>query len=192
MVRDRSGARTFISGRRHFRIPLLGIQIVLFTKDESAIWFESALHGTLFKGPNSPTVNGRRTLRLGLLSARVVTDAGVAFLTNDWNDNSKDITNFNAHANGTGTTAEAASQTALVTEVGTRVSGTKSRPAGNQLQSVATISQTATNAITEHGLLDSTTVSGSTLWDRSVFSAINVVNGDSIQFTYTLTVNSGG
>lgn len=30
------------------------------------------------------------------------------------------------------------------------------------------------------------------LWDRKVFSAINVVNGDSIQFTYTLTINSGG
>ncbi len=30
------------------------------------------------------------------------------------------------------------------------------------------------------------------LWDRKVFSAINVVNGDSIQFTYRLTVSSGG
>ncbi len=30
------------------------------------------------------------------------------------------------------------------------------------------------------------------LWDHKVFSAINVVNGDSIQFTYALTVSSGG
>lgn len=30
------------------------------------------------------------------------------------------------------------------------------------------------------------------LWDHKVFSAINVVNGDSIQFTYQLTVSSGG
>lgn len=30
------------------------------------------------------------------------------------------------------------------------------------------------------------------LWDHKVFSAINVLNGDSIQFTYTLTVTSGG
>lgn len=30
------------------------------------------------------------------------------------------------------------------------------------------------------------------MWDHKVFSAINVVNGDSIQFTYTLTVTSGG
>lgn len=30
------------------------------------------------------------------------------------------------------------------------------------------------------------------LWDHKVFSAINVNNGDSIQFTYTVTINSGG
>lgn len=30
------------------------------------------------------------------------------------------------------------------------------------------------------------------LWDHKVFSAINVINGDSIQFTYQLTVVSGG
>lgn len=30
------------------------------------------------------------------------------------------------------------------------------------------------------------------LWDHKVFAAINVNNGDSIQFTYTLTINSGG
>lgn len=30
------------------------------------------------------------------------------------------------------------------------------------------------------------------MWDHKVFSAINVGNGDSIQFTYTLTINSGG
>lgn len=30
------------------------------------------------------------------------------------------------------------------------------------------------------------------MWDHKVFSAVNVANGDSIQFTYTLTINSGG
>lgn len=30
------------------------------------------------------------------------------------------------------------------------------------------------------------------MWDHKVFSAINVNNGDSIQFTYVLTVSSGG
>ncbi len=31
-----------------------------------------------------------------------------------------------------------------------------------------------------------------TLWDRKVFSAINVISGDSVQFTYQLTITSGG
>jgi hypothetical protein len=30
------------------------------------------------------------------------------------------------------------------------------------------------------------------MWDHKVFSAINVGSGDSIQFTYTLTISSGG
>lgn len=30
------------------------------------------------------------------------------------------------------------------------------------------------------------------MWDHKVFAAINVINGDSIQFTYSLTVASGG
>jgi hypothetical protein len=30
------------------------------------------------------------------------------------------------------------------------------------------------------------------MWDHKVFSAINVVNGDSIQFSYSLTIASGG
>jgi hypothetical protein len=30
------------------------------------------------------------------------------------------------------------------------------------------------------------------MWDHKVFTSIGVVNGDSIQFTYTLTINSGG
>lgn len=30
------------------------------------------------------------------------------------------------------------------------------------------------------------------LWDHKIFTAINVVNGDSIQFTYSLTIASGG
>lgn len=31
-----------------------------------------------------------------------------------------------------------------------------------------------------------------TMWDRKVFSAINVVSGDSIEFKYNLLINSGG
>lgn len=192
---------------RQFRIPFLGT-IALFNKEEGFLYFLPELRGRLIKGDRSPTINGKRELGLGLLSRRefareyaltaegvvlsrkVITDAGVAFLTSDWNDNSTDITNFNFHANGTGTAAESASDTALVTEVETRAAGTKSKPQANQLRTIGTITMTATRAITEHGLFSASTAG--TLWDRSVFSAINVVSGDSIQYTYTCTVNSGG
>jgi hypothetical protein len=55
---------------------------------------------------------------------------------------------------------------------------------------VGTISYTTTKAITEHGLFSKAT--GTTLMDRDEFAAVNVVNGDSIEFTYELTLTSGG
>lgn len=126
---------------------------------------------------------------LGLISTKVVTDAGVAFLV----DAMQGITEpevLRFHASGTGTTAEAASQTALVTEVGSRVSGTLAEGASaNIFRTVATINYTSTLAITEHGIFSAST--GGTLLDRSVFAAINVINGDSIQFTYELTFPAG-
>lgn len=127
---------------------------------------------------------------LGVVSRRVVTDAGAAFIADAFR-NLTELENLNFHDCGTGTTAEAASQTALVTPFGgSRVSGTQSGPAANQYRTVATIPFTSTLAITEHGVFSAS--SSGTLLDRSVFSAINVVNGDSIQFTYTLTIAAGG
>jgi len=138
--------------------------------------------------------DGRR-VHYGVLGYRVVTDAGVAFLVDDWDNDATDITTMNYHACGTDSTAEAATDTALGAEATTvtdRVAGTKSQPAANQLQTVGTQSFTGTAAITEHGLFSSITEGAGTLWDRSVFAAINVGSGDSIQWTYTCTINSGG
>jgi hypothetical protein len=128
---------------------------------------------------------------LGVLSRRVVTDVGVGFIVDAF-QNLVELEAMNAHAMGTGNTAEAVGDTALVTEVETRVAGTQTEPAANQYRTAATLSATATRAIVEHGLFNSTTAGGSKLFDRSVFSVINLANGDSILFTYTLTVTSGG
>lgn len=97
---------------------------------------------------------------------------------------------FVYHDCGTGTTAEANTQTALVTPYGgSRTSGTKVEGGSTNIyRSVGTISFSGTFAITEHGLFSAS--SGGTLLDRSVFSAINVVSGDGIQFTYELTVSA--
>jgi len=130
---------------------------------------------------------------LGPVGMRVVTDAGVAFLVDDWDDDTTDITNMNFHDSGTGDTGgELAADTTLETQAGptTRATGVKSQPSANILRSVGTIAYTGTLAIVEHGLF-SQAAQGGTLWDRTVFSVINVVNLDSIQFTYDCTLTAG-
>jgi hypothetical protein len=138
---------------------------------------------------------------LGLISTKLVTDAGVAYIVDDWDGGANPIDNFNYHGCGTGTNAENASDTALQTESttalnpdSTRATGTKSQPSANIMRTVGTLTFDADAAVTEHGIFTQAATGGGTLLDRSVFSAINVVgaNGDSIQFTYSLTLSAGG
>lgn len=136
---------------------------------------------------------------LGLLSTKVITDAGVAFLVDDWDNNVTDLTTMNFHGCGTGAAAENVTDTALGAEIttalnpdSTRATGTRSQPAANQYRSVGTVTFDASAAITEHGIFSQAATGGGTLWDRSVFAPINVASGDSIQVTYTCTLSSGG
>ena len=129
--------------------------------------------------------------RLGVASRRVVTDVGVTFIRDAFM-NTVELEAMNAHGIGTTNTAEAVGDTALGTEVESRVSGTQSTPASNQYRTTGTITATATRAVVEHGLFNSTTVGGSKLFDRSVFATVNLASGDSIQAQYTLTLTSGG
>jgi hypothetical protein len=135
---------------------------------------------------------------LGVLSYRVVTNNGVGFIVDAW-QNSVELENMKYHGCGTGTTAEAVGDSALVTESttalnpdSTRATGTTTESASNAFQSVGTVTFDATAAITEHGLFSQSATGGGVLFDRSVFSAVNVVSGDSIQFTYTVTFTAGG
>lgn len=149
--------------------------------------------GVAYKGELSAKhirADGRVT-DLGVLSRRIVTTAGVNFMASDFADGASDINLFDFHASGTGVVAEAVGDTALGTDSAVaRVSGTASNPTANQYRSVATMSYVSTLSITEHGLFSAST--SGTLWDRSVFTAIPVVSGESIQFTYTLTITAGG
>lgn len=134
----------------------------------------------------------------GILSTRVVTDAGVAFLVDAW-QNSVELEIMKYHGVGTGTTAENATQTALITESTTALNPDSTRATGslgegataNIFRSIGTATFDASAAITEHGLFSQAATGGGTLWDRSVFSAINVVSGDAIQFTYEVSFTSG-
>jgi len=136
---------------------------------------------------------------LGLLSTKVITDAGVAFLVGDWDNNGADISTMNFHGWGTGTAAENVTDVALGAEIttglnpdSTRATGTRSQPTANQYRSVATGTFDAPAAVTEHGIFSQAATGGGTMWDRSVFAVINIASGDSIQTTYTCTLSSGG
>lgn len=140
---------------------------------------------------------------LGLASLRLVTTVGVKFICDDMNAGGTEVSNLKFHGFGTGTTAEAAADTALVTELTTQYAVDNTRPTGSQASAtvsanatyttVATLSPDSggTIAITEHGVFSAS--SSTTLLDRSVFSAVNLVAGsDSLQATYVFTANSGG
>jgi hypothetical protein len=88
---------------------------------------------------------------------------------------------------GTGTTAAADTDTALGTEVESRATGTQTQvnvngTTGDGSQTVGTVTYTATRAITESALFDAS--SSGNMGFRAVFDAINVANGDGIQFTW--------
>jgi hypothetical protein len=140
--------------------------------------------------------DGRR-IDYGVVSRRVVTNNGVAFIVDAW-QNSVELENMKYHGCGTGTTAEAAGDSALVTESttalnpdSTRATGTQTEPGTNQLTSTGVVTFDNSAAITEHGLFSAATTGTGVLFDRSVFSAINVVSGDSISFAYTVTFTAG-
>jgi hypothetical protein len=126
---------------------------------------------------------------LGVISRRFVTTAGVNFIRDAFL-NTVEAEAMNYHASGTGIGGEAVGDTALGTEVATRVAGTQASSGAGAYRTTATIPYTGTLAITEHGVLSA--AAAGTLLDRSVFAAINVVNGDSIQFQYTITFSAGG
>lgn len=131
---------------------------------------------------------------VGWLTTRF-TNAGAAIVTN------RMIQAGTAPKNigwGTGAVDAAVGDTALGAEAapttgGGRTVGTESRTTvtntNDNYQVVGTVTATGTLAITESGLFDA--VSAGNMLIRSVFSAINVLSGDSISFTYGLKLVPG-
>lgn len=132
----------------------------------------------------------------GCISHRVVTDVGVGYIVDAF-QNSVELENQKYHGFGTGTTNEAAGDTALVTELTTQYAVDSTRPTGtttegatgNIYRTVATLSPDIAAAITEHGIFSA--ASAGVLLDRSKFAAINLGTTDSLQATYEFTITSG-
>lgn len=86
---------------------------------------------------------------------------------------------------GTGTNAASASDTALQTELSTRVAGTESS-SSNVWQNVASFGPGVdTGAITESGIFSAS--SAGTMLARQTFSVINKAAGDTLQITWQIT-----
>jgi hypothetical protein len=134
---------------------------------------------------------------LGLASLRVVTNAGVAYMVDAF-QNLTELENLKFHGIGTGATAEAVGDTALVTESttalnpdSTRATGSTTEAAANIYRTVGTNTVDASVACTEHGIFSQAATGGGTLLDRSVFSVVNLASGDSLQTTYDFTIAAG-
>lgn len=137
---------------------------------------------------------------LGLASCRVVTTAGVNFIVDAF-QGLVEPELMRYHGIGTGGATEAVGNTALTTELTTQYSVSNTRPTGtlgelsgsaNVFETAATVTVSASVAITEHGIFSQAATGGGVLLDRTLFAAVNLANGESLQATYDLTFTAGG
>lgn len=126
--------------------------------------------------------------------SNLVTDAGKAGVASRINGAGAEAA-FTYIAVGTGATAANAADTALQTELATsglsRASGTASRVTtdvtNDTAQLAVTFTVTGSQAVTEAGVLNA--ASNGVLLARQVFSAVNVVNGDTWTVTWKFDVD---
>lgn len=124
----------------------------------------------------------------------LVTTVGKAAMASRLNGSGGEAA-FTYIAVGTGTTAAAVGDTTLQTETATsglsRVAATVSRTTTDTTNDTAqlqtTFSVTGTVAVTESGVFNA--ASSGVLLARQVFSAVNVVNGDSLQITWAFDID---
>ena len=114
----------------------------------------------------------------------LVVTAGKNYVADRMKNNSSVMSHM---AIGSGTTAAAAGNTALGTELG-RVALTSSTVSNAVVTYVASFAAgTGTGAVTEAGIL--TASSGGTMLCRTVFSVVNKGSADSMTITWTVTVS---
>jgi hypothetical protein len=142
-----------------------------------------------------------RVLNLGLASLRLVTTAQVNAMT-DGLQGLFVISNFKYHAIGTGVGAESTGDTALGTEWaagdytgGVRATGNQTEGASANIyhtEGTNTKLSVGTSNVTEHGVMSQAALAGGTLFDRSVFTATPLAQGEGLLSKYEYTQNAGG
>jgi hypothetical protein len=140
---------------------------------------------------------GLPSLDFGIVSMRVVTTAGVNHIRDSFR-NTVELELMNYHGIGTGNTAEAIGDTALVTESttalnpdSTRGTGTQSANGNGVYRTIGTLTADGSIAAVEHGIFSQAATGGGVLLDRSVFSTVNLAALDSLQATYDHTQTAG-
>lgn len=117
----------------------------------------------------------------------LVVNTGLAFIASRMKDTTDAA--MSHMAVGSGTTAAAAGDTALETQIGSRVSLTSTTVTANATAYVATFAAgTGTGAITEAGIFNAST--SGTMLCRTVFSVVNKGSDDTLQITWTITLNA--
>jgi hypothetical protein len=117
----------------------------------------------------------------------LVVSSGLAFIASRMKDTTDAA--MSHMAVGSGTTAAAAGNTALETQIGSRVSLTSTTVTANAVAYVATFAAgTGTGAITEAGIFNASTAG--TMLCRTVFSVVNKGADDTLQITWTITLNA--
>jgi hypothetical protein len=138
--------------------------------------------------------HGKLKQDCGLVGVRQVTVEFVEYLADAMTDSSQPMDHFNAHAMGSGSTAEADTQTALVTQEDGREVGSQTHGAtSNIYRSVATIVATGAYEACEHGIFDTTGAADDVMLDRTIVaSPPTLAVDDEVEWTYDLTISSGG
>lgn len=158
----------------------------IFRKPEIASKSISKREGWMFVDVRDSAGN----LKESRIVKNLITDAGLAGAANRLGGIGTAA--FTYIALGTGTTAANAADTTLETElavsglsrVNATVSAVTTTVTNDTLQLANTFTVTGTAAITEAGILNAG--AGGTLLSRLVFSAVNVINGDSLTVTYKI------
>jgi hypothetical protein len=117
----------------------------------------------------------------------LVVDTGLNFMTSRMKDTTLDA--MTHMAVGSGTTAAAAGDTALETQISARVSLTSTTVTSNAIEYVAAFGAgVSTGAITEAGIFNASTAG--TMLCRTVFAVVNKGAADTLQITWLVTINA--
>lgn len=120
----------------------------------------------------------------------LVVNKGLEYITSRMKDASKNV--MSHMGLGSGTTAAAASQTDLVTLLGSREALDSTTISGSNNEKVVYVSSfeagDATGAVTEAGIFNA--ASGGDMLCRTVFSVVNKAADDTMSITWTITLSA--